>query len=338
MLPVPVSRTARKRPSASSASSATFSWSRPWLSERKLAERSSVHLTGRPSSARGMQQADIFGIGLRLHAEGAADIAGERRAAWPAARRGSRRAGRAGRTRPGSPTWKVKRSLLRHRRTAIAARGSMALTTSAVVDEREPRHMRGLGEGRLHLLGVAIVIVERDIVGHVVEQLRRAGLDRRRWRVVTAGSGSMSSDDRFGRVLRLRSRVSAITQATGSPTKRTLSTASAGRGGLFIGVPSRFLSGGTHLSAAIAGRLQVGPGIDGEHARHRARRRGVDAPEHAMGMARPHDRRIGLAAEGSGHRYSGLRRARARDPRCAAPAGRRRISPTPKSRDHSEHS
>ena len=46
---VPVSRIARKRPSASSASSATFSWSRPWLSERKLPERSSVHLTGRPS-------------------------------------------------------------------------------------------------------------------------------------------------------------------------------------------------------------------------------------------------------------------------------------------------
>ena len=45
-LPYPVTRSARNFPAASSASSATISWSRPWLSDMKLSERSSVHLTG----------------------------------------------------------------------------------------------------------------------------------------------------------------------------------------------------------------------------------------------------------------------------------------------------
>ncbi len=49
-LPKPVMRTARKVPALSSASSAVISWSRPWWSETKLPERSSVHFTGRPST------------------------------------------------------------------------------------------------------------------------------------------------------------------------------------------------------------------------------------------------------------------------------------------------
>jgi hypothetical protein len=41
--------------------------------------------------------------------------------------------------------------------------------------------------------------------------------------------------------------VSAITQATGSPTKRTLSPARERRTGFFIGEPSRFLKSSAHL-------------------------------------------------------------------------------------------
>jgi hypothetical protein len=59
--PKPVIRTARKRPSASSASSASTSWSRPWLSERKLSERESVHFTGRPSSRAACSSAGYSG-------------------------------------------------------------------------------------------------------------------------------------------------------------------------------------------------------------------------------------------------------------------------------------
>ena len=42
-------RTARNLPAASSASSASVTWSRPWPSLRKLSERSAIHFTGRPS-------------------------------------------------------------------------------------------------------------------------------------------------------------------------------------------------------------------------------------------------------------------------------------------------
>ena len=41
---------AKNFPSASSASSAWINCARPWLSDRKLVERSSVHFTGRPSA------------------------------------------------------------------------------------------------------------------------------------------------------------------------------------------------------------------------------------------------------------------------------------------------
>ena len=41
--------------------------------------------------------------------------------------------------------------------------------------------------------------------------------------------------------------VSATTNATGSPTKRTLSVGNTRRGGFFISLPSRFLNGTMHL-------------------------------------------------------------------------------------------
>jgi hypothetical protein len=53
------------------------------------------------------------------------------------------------------------------------------------------------------------------------------------------GQGIDVEHDRLGGVARLQ-RVSAMTQATASPTKRTLSPVSAGRGGTRIGEPSRF--------------------------------------------------------------------------------------------------
>ena len=106
--------------------------------------------------------------------------------------------------------------------------------------------MRGLGEGRRDRLGVAVMIIERDIAGHFVVEQRRAGRGRFLG-AVTAGSGSMSSSTASAASLACSS-VSATTKATGSPTKRTLSVASAGRGGFFIGEPSRLLNGTMHLS------------------------------------------------------------------------------------------
>ena len=98
----------------------------------------------------------------------------------------------------------------------------------ALIDQRQPHDMRGLGEGFGDLVAVAVVIVERDIARHIVPELRRARLGRFA-RADTAGSGSMSSATASAASLAC-AMVSAITQATGSPTKRTLSPASAGRG------------------------------------------------------------------------------------------------------------
>src|SRR5262249_2780222 len=72
------SRRARKAAFASSASSAVTVALRPWLSETKLEERSSVHFTGRPKAraACSTQTESISGKAGRLHAERAADIAG----------------------------------------------------------------------------------------------------------------------------------------------------------------------------------------------------------------------------------------------------------------------
>ena len=72
------------------------------------------------------------------------------------------------------------------------------------------------------------------------------------------------------------SRVSATTAATGSPTKRARSCASARRGGVAVGRPSARLKpavAGIGLTPAAA---RSAPVIDGEHARHGCGRIGVD--------------------------------------------------------------
>ena len=117
----------------------------------------------------------------------------------------------------------------------------------AAVDELEPRDMRGLGERGRHLLGVAVVVIERDIARRFVVDERRARARGVLAAATTAGSGSISTSTASAASFAC-SGVSATTKATGSPTKRTLSVGSAGRGGFFIGVPSRLLNGTMHLS------------------------------------------------------------------------------------------
>ena len=117
----------------------------------------------------------------------------------------------------------------------------------AAVDQLEPRDVGGLGEGGGDLLGVAVVVVERDVARRVVVDERRAG----RAASLRPDHGRQRIDvdlDRLGGVLRLQRASRRPRRRSGSPTKRTLSVGSAGRGGLFIGEPSRFLNGTMHLS------------------------------------------------------------------------------------------
>ena len=210
-----------------------------------------------------VQDADIFGIDRGLHAERAADIAGEHAHLLRPDAENIGAAGSSCRTRPGSGVQRECVALLRRIRP-MAARGSIAATTRRVIAQRQLRDMRRLGEGGRDLLAVAVMIVERDIVRHVVVELRRARLRG------FARTRSPPAAARYrARPLRRRRaparRFRATTQATGSPTKRTLSFASAKRAGFFMSEPSRFLNGTRHCSAVVfqvlAGETASTPGI-----------------------------------------------------------------------------
>jgi hypothetical protein len=136
------------------------------------------------------------------------------------------------------------------------------------------------------------VIIERHIVRHVVEHQRRAGLDGfacerdggERLNIKLDGFGGLLGLDR-GLRHHAGDRVTSEPHLVdGKRRPRRL----LHRGAVAV------LQRRHAFKRAVPGGLQIGARIDREHARHRQRRRGIDALEHAMGMARAHDRRIGL--------------------------------------------
>ena len=156
--------------------------------------------------------------------------------------------------------------------------------------------MRGAGERGVDLGGVAIVIVERDVVRDVIVELRRAGLGGLRG----VGHGGQRLDIEFDGLAASRAcaSVSATTKATGSPTKRTLSVISAGR---LVCRQRRAVAALQRQAAGegvVVGGGEVRAGPDAEHARHRLGGGRVDALDDAVGMAGAHDPAIGLAGQG----------------------------------------
>ncbi len=95
-----------------------------------------------------------------------------------------------------------------------------------------------------------------------------------------------------------------MTMATGSPTHRTRSAGSGGCGATKNAEPSRLRSGtswglvGTGRCGMPASSRGLGPGEDGEHARHRLRVAHVDALDERVGVRRADERRIGLTRQG----------------------------------------
>ena len=77
MLATAFTRRPRKLPSLSSASSASVTLSRAWASQRNASERVMIHLTGRPDELRGEQHQRDLVVDRGLHAEAAADVAGD---------------------------------------------------------------------------------------------------------------------------------------------------------------------------------------------------------------------------------------------------------------------
>ena len=156
--------------------------SRPWLSVTKASERVEAQWIGLPSDARGVQHGDEFGVTGRLHAEGAADVVGDKvQFLRLEIHRRRDLAAHAGHT--------LRRAAQREALAArVIARGGGARLERGddqpLVDQFDLHHMRGFGEGALErglLLAVGIgrrAPVEADIARRFRPKLRCAGLDR----------------------------------------------------------------------------------------------------------------------------------------------------------------
>ena len=150
---------------------------------------------------------------------------------------------------------------------AIAPRGLQRGDHQAVVDQLQFDDMRCRGDRRLHRGLIALLEPVATGCRRLIPELRRARLQRRR-RHPPRRQRLPVHHHQFRRIAR-GVRVSATTNATGSPTCRTRPDASAGRGGTIIGatVATGTVQGSGPRSARSVCR------VDAQHARHRARGR-----------------------------------------------------------------
>ena len=239
--------------------------------------------------ARGMQHADIFGKRRRLHAERAAHVrrqdADLLRLDLEDLRHVAAQAEHAlrGRMQREAP---ARRIVDADRRARLHGAHH-----HATVDELDARHMRGLGEGGLDLLAVAVVVIERDVTRHIVIEQRGV----RAHRLVRPGDGGQLIDvelDRLGRVFRLQhgfrhhagDRIADEAHFVGR--KRRPQRLAHRRA---VAIVER------HDAFERAVGREVGAGVDAEHARHAFRGRDVDPLDDAVGVAAANHHRIGLA-------------------------------------------
>ncbi len=127
--------------------------------------------------------------------------------------------------------------------------------------------MGGAGEGGFDLGGVAIVIVQRHIVGDVVIKLRRAGFGG----FLGAGDGRQGIDidhHGFAGVARLRQRLRDH-ERHGIADIAHLVGHQRGTVGLLKRRAVAALQRQAAGVGAIIGGGEVGPGPDAEYARHR---------------------------------------------------------------------
>ena len=165
----------------------------------------------------------------------------------------------------------------------------------AVADQPQARDVGCLGEGLGHLLAVAVVVVDADVAGRVVEHDRRAGLGG----FARVGHGRQGVDvehDRFGRVL-------GLGQGLGHDEGHRIADEAHLVGGQRMArrrLHRRAVAVGhrdQRLERPVARRVQVGAGPHAQHARHLLRVLDIDALEHAMRHLAAHHHRIGLVRQ-----------------------------------------
>ena len=162
----------------------------------------------------------------------------------------------------------------------------------AGVDDIDLGHMRGCGKRRIDPGGIAIVIVERGVVGDVVIELRRARLCR----FLGIGHGRERLDVEFDGlcgIARLRQRFGDH-EGHGIADKAHF----VRRQRHPVGLQQRRAIAALQRQAAgegvVAGRYEVLSRPHPEHARHGAGGLGIDAADDAVGVAGADDEGIGL--------------------------------------------
>ncbi len=219
-----------------------------------------------------MEEAGIFRIGRALHAEGSTDIAGDHAHLLGLdAEQGGHLVLETEHALAAGIEGRAIRLLV-----VVADRRARlhGADHDTVADEVQLRHVSGLGEGFGDLRTVAELEVGADIVLHVVEHGRRAGLGGR----AGLGHGGQRLDvdhDRFRRVACLGLGLGDDEGHRIADEAHLVRGQRIARRRLHL----RAVAVGHHhhrLERAVAGGVEVGSGPDPEHARHRARGFGVD--------------------------------------------------------------
>jgi len=259
---------------------------------RDKASRTFVSPFHRPAQcARCVQDANIFGKRRCLHPERAADVAGQD-ADLPGLDLENIRhvSAQAENTLRGDVQRKASAGLV-----VNGDRGARLhrIHNHAAVDELYPCDMRGSGERGRDLFAIAVVIVQCDVVRRFIIKKRglgACGLLRSHHR----GQGIDLDLDCLGGVFCLQ-------QCLGDNKGDGIADETH-----FVGRqrrPRRLLHGRAvavlerHDAFERAVTGEIGAGIDPEHARHIARRRRVDAFDHAMGNAAADHHCVGFARE-----------------------------------------
>ena len=156
--------------------------------------------------------------------------------------------------------------------------------------------MGGGGERRLDLVAVAVVIIQRDIVGDMVIELRRAGFCG----FSGVGHGGQRLDVEFHGLCGIARLRQGFGDHEGQGVADKAHLVGRQRGAVALqqrrAVPA--LQGQAAGEGIVAGRFQVLAGPDAEHARHRLGGGGINALDDPVGMAGAHHPAIGLAGQG----------------------------------------
>ena len=198
--------------------------------------RSSTHFTALPRKARRRAHRHLLAAHVRLLPERPADVAAPHRDRRPATRGATPARHEAG---AGSGARRRPQASLPPGRTGRAPARPSSGRFASVLLEPGAHHDVGTCEGGIDV-AVAGVTLGHDVGAELVEQRRR----RRVERVVDRDHRGQLVDDhvyQLARVLR-EARVSATTNATGSPTTRTLSPR-APRTGAWRGAADRAAPG-----------------------------------------------------------------------------------------------